>query len=238
MKKFLFLIPISLVAASSAFWLNTESSHTNISQPVASQEKSAVELFTQSDHALKQIIRHGDENSIAVLSSTLKELEKGLKQYEQQGFSVTKADELIAQYKQDSLAVSSLIPAYLQKLQTSDAYEQQNEKKFKASLDQIGLYELKATFEKLEQARVKYIKSPSQMTQDEYAQLSSSMKNIIRELYLDSMIEKPLYTYIDNHERYFQTIATVYNKVGVEKIERLTLNEYAIKGELQLLPKL
>jgi hypothetical protein len=238
MKKFLFLIPISLLAASSAFWLNTESQHTNVSHPAVAKEEGAIEMFTQSEHALKQIIRHGDEKSLTVLSSTLKELEGELTKYKQQGFSVAKADELISQYSQDTSAVSSVIPAYLQKLQASDTYEQQNEKKFKAALDQIGLYELKSTFEKLEQTRMSYIKTPSSLTQDEYSTLSINMKNIIQELYLDSTIEEPLYVYIDNHARYFQTIVTVYNKVGVEKIGRLSLNEYAIKGELQLLPKL
>lgn len=236
MKKFLLFIPISLLAASSVFWLSGESQQASVSSAVKVQD--AVALFGQSEHALKQMIRHGDEKSLGVLSASLKELDGKLVKYHKQGISVDKADVLITEYTQDSAEVAHVITPYLQKLQSTDVYEQQNEGKFKASLDQIGLYELKATFEKLELARMRYIKKPSLLTQDEYRELSVGLKSIIRELYLDSTIENPLYAYIDNHDRYFQAVVAVYNKVGMEKIERLSLNEYAIKGELQLLPKL
>lgn len=83
-----------------------------------------------------------------------------------------------------------------------------------------------------------YIKEPSERAAQNYLDVLSKMKRMITELYLDGSIEQPLFTYIDNHNNYFKTVASIYNKTGSERIYRLQEKGYAIKTELQLLPKL
>ena len=60
---------------------------------------------------------------------------------------------------------------------------------------------------------------------------------MITELYLDASIEKPLLGYIENHAHYFETVVSVYTTVGLESINRIHKNSYAIKAQLELLPK-
>lgn len=237
MKKLLLVVPFGLLAATGLVWYGGQG-ESGEKAPLAITSKNPTELFKMSEHSLRQIVRYGDEKSLTSLEGSLESLESVLGQYKQQGVSVSKAEDLISRYHADAAKVSEAAPAYLKQLKMTDAIEEKHEEAFVRSLNQIGLYELKSTFEKLERARLNYLKDPMPSTQKEYAEVSSKMKEIISELYLDSEIEQPLFAYLDNHKRYFQTVVALYTEAGVERIGRLRSSGYAIKTELQLLPVL
>ena len=107
-----------------------------------------------------------------------------------------------------------------------------------ASVEQIGLYELKTNYSDLDKLRLSYIKEPSLESKNAYESKLKELKLIINELYLDSAIEAPLFAYLDNHQFYLDTISRAYADLGYERIYHLRKNSYAIRTELQLLPTL
>ena len=239
MKKLLILIPAGLLAATGLLWMNSDHSVITKSTPasVETLPQSSVELFTFNEHSVRQIVRYGDEKAIPSFKASMNALDSALLKYKQLGLETENTQSMISQYKQDSTYLTQTASLYSQKLHSYSNFEKKTEKTFLLSLEQIGLYELKKTLIDLDKTRLAYIKEPSLTTQKEYEEVSTNMKKIISELYLDTAIEKPLFSYIDNHDHYFQTIVSIYSKTGLERINRLQENSYAIKAELQLLPK-
>lgn len=88
----------------------------------------------------------------------------------------------------------------------------------------------------LNKIRKDYIKEPSAETKLAYETKYGQIRSIIGELYLDTTIEQPLFAYLKNHKHYLDAIFSAYNDIGYERINRLRINGYAIKTELQLLP--
>ena len=239
MKKMFLLLPVGLVAASGFFLLSSQNSvdSTTIQKvEISVASKNSEQLFTLSQDSLREIVRHGDVNSIAVLEESVGELESRLPRYERQGLNVGKVKTLISQYKEDASVLSQTAQPYLEKIKGYDSYEEKKEEKFLIAIDQIGLYELKTTYKQLSKIRVDYLKEPSAELAQEYRTSAETLTQTIKELYLDSAIEDPLYAFINNHKGYFETVAICYNKAGVERVNRLRQNSYAIKTELQMLP--
>lgn len=236
MKKLFLFAPAGLLAATGIALIGLE--YSNPDQNGGKSPKSPEELFTQSQNSLRSIIRHGDKNQVSVLNSTLKNLESSLSVYEKKGLNIDKVEQMIERYANDSLLCAKATEAYAQKIKTSEHYEQQNGEKFNVALEQIGLFELTEANKRLDKKRLDYIKEPTLEHKEEYLNHVSLMKQTIVELYLDSEIEKPLYSYLDNHKGYFETIVSVYDKAGNERVNRIQNDAYAIKTELQMLPKI
>lgn len=240
MKKLLLFVPAVLLAATGLFWIG--SGYTTVS----GETKTVVQtlphdpraLFGLSEHSMRQIIRHGDEESLSVLKASLASLDTALAKLNEKGFSISTTKHLVAQYEYDSLKLTQAAAIHMKKLNTYDTFEHTQKKAFEQSLEQIGLYELQKTFEDLERTRLTYIKTPSTQVQQKYEKDLYTIKQTIRELYLDEASEKRLFAYLDNHNYYFQTIASIYTSAGIESIYRLTTNSYAIKADLQLLPNI
>jgi hypothetical protein len=237
MKKLLLLIPVGLLAATGLFWMNVEDSKVKVSS-VESLSVYPQEIFASSEHSLRQVIRHGNEKSLSEFKNSLDKLDSSLIKYKEQGLVVETTEEMIVQYRQDGMSVTKAASPYLKKLDTCSDFERDNEKAFAVSLNQIGLYKLKTINASLDKARSDYIKEPSAQAEQNYFKIASNMKQTISELYLDGLIEQPLFDYIDNHNSYVKTVASIYNEVGSERIYRLQEQGYAIKTQLQLLPKL
>jgi hypothetical protein len=240
MKKFLLLIPIGLLAATGVFWFTTENNIASIQNTpsTAALPHGSQELFTDSERSLRQIIRHGDDNSIKRLSSTLDAIKNELSVRQKQGFDVKNIEMLLSKYKQDSTLLSNKFAPYLKQLHQYDQFEETHEKIFLTSIEQIGLYELKTAYAELSKVRTEYIKEPSDKSKMAYETQLDKVNQIITELYLDSAIEKPLFDFLANDKHYFETINTAYNEIGFERIHQLRSTGYAIKTELQLLPTL
>lgn len=239
MKKIFLLVPVTLAAAGGLLWINSQTPlHQKSSSGIERVSKSPEQLFTLSQDSLRLIVRHGDEKSIAALEASIGELEKMMVNYEHQGLPIEKTEKLILQYKSDSMALSLAAKPSMEKLRTFDREETQQEDKFLLSIDQIGLYELKAAYKKMDKTRLNYLKEPSEELENQYRLQSDNVKEMIRELYLDSVIEDPLYAYIDAHKGYFETVTISYKKAGLDRVHRLRENAYAIKTELQMLPTL
>jgi len=237
MNKLLFLIPVGLLAAKGIFWMNFENSKESVPSAMPLPQYPQ-ELFALSEHSLRQVIRYGDKKSLAEFKISLDKLDSSLTKYKQLGLGVGETREMIVQYKEDSANVTQAAFPYFKKLDIYSDFERDNEKTFILLLSQIGLYELVTTNANLDKARLEYIKEPSGQAEQNYLKVVSNMKQIITELYLDSAIEQPLFAYIDNHNHYFQTVVSIYGETGTERIYRLRDNGYAIKAQLQLLPKL
>lgn len=239
MKKLLLLIPVGLLAAAGLMWTNYEhnisSKETTAAVEILTQDP--VQLFSLGERSVRQMIRDGNEKSISSFQSYNDALDAALIKYKNSGIETQKAQEMLAQYKQDSQHLTQTASLYSQKLQTYSKLEQNQEKAFGLSLDQIGLHDLKTTFSNLEKARLEYIKKPSETAQQKYEKLTNDLTRMINELYLDEDIEKPLLTYIENHTHYFETVVSIYTTAGLESINRLHANSYTIKAQLELLPK-
>jgi hypothetical protein len=239
MKKLFLLIPAGLFALSIGTVLSIEYNKPSSSQAVVQKVATTpADIFAVNEGELRQILRYGDEKALNAFPESLNALDGFLSRYHAQGLDTSKIDALVIQYVQDGIKVTQSAPAYMKTLKTTDTYERAHEKKFEVALEQIGLYELKESFENLEKVRLAYIKKPTVELGDTYLSLHQKMKNIITELYLDSSIENPLFAYIDNHKLYFKTVASMYDAIGTDKIERLNTNSYAIQTQLQLLPTL
>lgn len=238
MKKFLLLIPVGLLAATGVFWITTENNIASIqnSPSIATTPHGSQELFSDSERSLRQIVRHGDENAIKRLTLSLDAIHDELSVRQKQGYDVKNIEILLSQYKSDSTLLSDKFTPYLKQLHQYDQFEEKNEKSFLISIEQIGLYELKTSYEELNKFRTDYIKEPSDQTKTAYELQSDKVNQIITELYLDSAIEKPLFMYLANHKHYFEAINSAYNNIGLNHIHQLRSNGYAIKTELQLLP--
>lgn len=237
MKKIFLFIPIALAVGGGLFWMSSQgfSSQNSVVEETLSS-KSPEQLFSLSQESLKLIIRHGDKESTLVLNESVSTLETMLDKYKQQGLNVNKAENLIAQYKEDSRILSDAAQPFLEKLHQYDSEEDRTEAEFLLSIEQIGLRDIQLEYKKLCRLRLDYLKEPSVELEDEYRIHSSALLQIIRELYLDSSIEKPLYAHINNHKGYFETVGMYYKKAGIERVHRLRENSYAIKTELQMLP--
>lgn len=238
MKKFLLLIPVGLLAATGVFWFTTENNIASIqnSPAIEALPHGSQELFTYSERSLRQIVRHGDENAIKQLNTSLGAIHDELSVRQKQGFDVKNIKTLLSQYKRDSTLLSEKFTPYLKQVHQYDQFEEKNEKSFLVSLEQIGLYELKTSYVELNKFRTDYIKEPSDQAKIAYETQLDKVKQIITELYLDTAIDKPLFDYLANHKNYFEAIDTAYNNIGFDHIYQLRSNGYAIKTELQLLP--
>lgn len=239
MKRFLLVIPIGLLAMTGIFWVVTEKStpkstqHSTVQIPLGERE-----LFAQSEHALRQIVWHGDEKSILLLRTSLDTMKIKLAAYKKQGFGTTKLENMLSLYQEDSTLLSEKLAPLLSRLYQYDQFEQSHEEPFIVSIDQIGLYELKSAYHNLDLMRKNYVKEPTDTAKMAYETEHARIRGIISELYLDAAIEKPLFTYLDNHKNYFDAITVTYKDIGYERINRLRTNAYAIKSELQLLPSI
>ncbi len=237
MKKLFLLVPAGLFALSLGTVLTIEYNKPSSSMAVVSNiAKTPADIFAINEGELRQILRYGDAKALNAFPESLNALDGFLERYHTQGLDTSKVDGLILQYVQDSIKVTQSAPKYMETLKNTDAYERANEKKFETSLEQIGLYELKESYKNLEKVRLAYIKEPTVALGDEYLKLHGEMKNIISELYLDSSTEEPLFSYIDNHKLYFNTVTSMYDAIGAERIVRLNVNSYAIQTQLQMLP--
>lgn len=236
MKKLLLLFPIGLLAASGWFWFNSSDTVTKPNAAYEIQPKQSSALFAQSEQSLRQIIRHGNPNAITMLDTTLNTLSLQLASRKKEGISVEQTERLLAQYRKDSRIVADTFTPALKQLHYYDAIETDREKQFLTSLDQIGLYELKTAYEELTNRRTDFIKAPDQNRKDAYNEQLNTVKTIISELYLDSEIDQPLFSFLNNHKLYFDLVADTYAKVGYDRINRLRQTGYSIRSELQLLP--
>ncbi|HQS67819.1 MAG TPA: hypothetical protein PLM93_11600 [Sulfuricurvum sp.] len=239
MKKFLILIPVGLLATAGLVWSNYGHSVTQKSVTPSTKilTEDPVKLFSLGERSVRKMIRDGDEKSISSFHSYSDALDAAIMTYTKLGIDTHDAKEMLSQYKIDNNQLTQTASLYSQKLHTYSQFEQNQEKAFQVSLDQIGLYELKVTFKNLNKARVDYIKEPSQKTQAKYEDLTNEMSKMINELYLDTSIEQPLIAYIENHAHYFETVASIYTATGLESVNRLHTNSYRIKAQLELFPK-
>lgn len=199
--------------------------------------KSPIDLFILNERTMRQIVRNGDQSSYDVFPNTLSQINAALVTYHDKGFKTDKIHMLIEQYEKDTNLMLRKITPYMSELSKESHYEKINESKFMEKLDQIGLYELKEQYKRIEKERIDYIKKPSMELKETYLNDVNKLKEIISELYLDSSIENVLFGYVNNHKLYFQTIDSVYTHVGFETIERMRDNGYAIKTELEFLPR-
>ncbi|MDD2839382.1 MAG: hypothetical protein PHX59_10540, partial [Sulfuricurvum sp.] len=76
MKKLLLLLPVGLLAATGFFWmaLNPASSTTKNVAAESHTPRTSAELFSDSERLLRQIVRHGDEQSIQPLEMSLDQI--------------------------------------------------------------------------------------------------------------------------------------------------------------------
>lgn len=239
MKKLLLLIPVGLLAAAGFLWTNYDHTvHQNTATAsTKALTKDPAQLFTLGERSVRQMIRDGDEKSISSFQSYSDALDAALITYKKLGIETQSAQEMLSQYKQDSQHLTQTASLYSQKLHTYSKFEQNQEKAFQLSLDQIGLHDLKTTYKNLDKSRAAYIKEPSLKTQVKYEELTKDMTKMIDELYLDESIEQPILSYIENRTHYFETVVSVYTTAGLESINRLHTNSYTIKAQLELLPK-
>lgn len=239
MKKMILLIPIGLLATTGVFWIATAEKNSPPPKSIESAlPKGPQALFTYSEHSLRQIIRHGNQSSIITLQKTLDAIDAELTKNKERGFNIDKTQAMFSEYKKNSQFISDTFAPFTPKLKEYDRFEQTHEKAFMTALDQIGLRELKTAYTELEKLRLEYIKTPTNEEKIAYTEQYNKLKIMISELYLDTAIDKPLYTYLDNHNLYFKTIDTAYSSIGFENILKLQKNTYAIKAELQLLQTL
>lgn len=232
MKKLLLLIPVIVVAGVGAYWTTIPKTPADIPKMALSPQA----LFLTSEHDLRQIIRHGDPKAIVLLQTSLETLDLNVKEQGTHGFPVEKLQQMLHTYQQDSRLLSETFAPALSQVHQYDHFENDHEQEFYASIEQIGLYELKTAYTNLNSLRKDYLKEPSDEKKMMYEGHIKRTRQMINELYLDTAIEKPLYQYLDNHKRYFNAISTAYSVIGYDRINRLRTNGYAIKAELQILP--
>lgn len=237
MKKSLFIIAIILIGGASAL-LITYSQQS--SAPTSSAPKTSTKLskdpFTNSEYAFRQITRHGDSQAIELLKESIAQMDTKLQKYRQEGLSNEKLQSAFGSYKEDIFYVSKRFTPYLDQLRQYDQFETSHEPFFLKAIDQIGLYELKSAYTDLTMTRQNYFKAPSAKTEAAYTEQIEKTKTMVMDLYLDSLIEKPLIDFLNNHHHYFQTVASGYSDAGYSRIERIKQTSYAISTELQLLP--
>ncbi len=190
MKKMFLLLPVGLVAASGFMLFSSQNSvdsTTTQKSEISVASKNSEQLFTLSQESLREIVRHGEAESIAVLEKSVGELEARLPRYERQGLNVSKVKTLISQYKEDASVLSQTAQPFLEKIKRYDSYEEKEEEKFLLAIDQIGLYELKTTYQKLSKIRVDYLKEPSDELAKEYRASAETLTQTIKELYLEPL---------------------------------------------------
>ncbi len=237
MKKVLLIIPAGVLAATGFFWMN----HDRPLQPpqaVTISGQDPQSLFSESERSLREIVRKGDSLAIASLDASTNALIQQLDDGRRHGMAVDTVENLLDSYREDTRVLSEKISPYLNALEEYDRFEHQHRETFLTALDQIGLYELKTSFDRLDKTRLEYIKSPSAEQYRSYVSQVSAIRSLIAELYLDAPIEQPLLSYLSNHAHYCETLSTAFNDIGLERIRRLRNNAYAIRTELQLLPRI
>lgn len=235
MRKLLLLIPVGLFAVTGFFWV-AMNPFGETSSSIEATPASEEELFARSESSLRQIVRRGDSQSVSTLTASLDTLTSRLVERGQNDTSIQKIDALLISYRQDTSILTQKIAPHMVQLQKTNQYESQNHEKFLSAMDQIGLYELITAYQEMDKLRKHYIKDPSEETIAQYETKSKRIHTIIAELYLDERIEKPLFDYLDNHRTYFRAITAAYRDIGVQRINRLRANGYAIRSAFQLLP--
>lgn len=240
MLKILFFVPFALIIITGAFWFSSNNTvlPTQKSSSANKLPDGEQALFLFAERSIRQIIRHGDMDAITVLHTSLDAIATKLVERKEQRLSVDGIEQLLTQYRQDSTYLAQTFSPRIHEIRLYDTFEHTHENTFLSAIEQIGLYELNTAYANLERKRAEYIKEPSNESKNGYLAQSEKIRKIIGELYLDSTIEKPLLTYLENHRLYFETIAMTYEKIGLERVKRLRYNGYAIKAELQLLPVL
>lgn len=240
MNKLLLLLPVSLLVAIGFLWATLEPTHTQTNYSASIQEipNGVRELFSLNEHSLRKIVRHGDQGSISLINESFDAISTKLSKHKKEGYQITNLENILASYKEDSLFLTQKFTPRLDNLHRYDQFEHSHEKLFITSLEQIGLYELKSAYFELDTIRNRYLKEPTEVDKIAYERENQRIHQIIAELYLDALIEKPLFAYLDNHKLYFDTVSSAYNEIGYERIKRLRTNAYAIKSELQLLPSI
>lgn len=240
MRKILFFIPLALAMATGAFWFSAGNTALAGQKPPSAEKLPDGEqaLFALAERSLRQIVRHGDMDAISVLHTSLDAIATELVKRKEQRFSVDGIEQLLTQYRQDSIHLAQTFSPRIREIRLYDTFEHEHENNFLSAVEQIGLYELNTAYSDLAKRRAGYIKEPSDESKNGYLAQSEKVKKIIEELYLDSTVEKPLIAYLENHRLYFETIAVTYEKIGLERVKRVRSNGYAIKAELQLLPVL
>lgn len=236
MKKLFLFMPAGLLAATGIALIGLEYSKPDLNSERLSKSPEA--LFTDTQNALRSIVRHGDKRQMESLTASLNQLESSLSVYEKKGLNIDSVEAMIQRYGRDSLQCAKVGASHADALRKQEHYENRYGVKFNMAMEQIGLFELNEANKRLDKKRLDYIKEPSQEHKDAYVNHVAMMKQIIADLYLDGEIEKPLYSYLDNHKGYFDTIASVYDQVGYERVKRVQNDAYAIKTELQMLPKI
>ncbi len=240
MKKLLLLLPLGLFAASGIYWLSSglnpknERTHTILSSETLPQSNQ--ELFTYSEHQFNAILRHGNKQSIVQLNQSLNLLSKNIHNYKSQGYDIQELEDKLSTYQNDTAFITSKLITKLQQLHQYSQSEQDEEAKFLTTLEQIGLYDLKKSYNNLDTLRKNFIKEPTKENKIAYDIEYKHLNSAINDLYLDRKMEEPLYNYITNHKNYFETLTAIYDDVGYKRISYLHENSYAIKAQLQLLP--
>jgi hypothetical protein len=238
MKKLLLLIPVSLLAVSGFFWFTHDSATPQMQSVTTHQSMptGARALFSLNESSLRKIIHHGDTESVSLINTSFNAIESKLKEHQKAGYSISKLQNILSTYKEDTTFLTQKFSPQLEALRQCDQFEFSHEKPFLTSVDQIGLHELKSAYFKLDTIRNRYLKNPTVDDKLAYEHENQRLHNIIVELYLDTPIEAPLLAYLENHKHYFEVISSAYEEIGYKRIERLRTNAYAIKSELQLLP--
>jgi len=238
MKKLLLLIPFALFTAIGVYSITaTPTPQSSKSIPSVSQlPKDNQALFSFAERNIREMIRHGDEKSTNNINQSLDALSLKLHNTKKKGFNINKVEEMLLLYKQDTSLVCTKFTPKLKELHHYSRFEEEREKEYLTSIEQIGLYELKAAYADLDKIRQNYIREPSEEMEISYISAHKHLKEIIAELYLDNTIEEPLFSYLANHKHYLTTVSVTYNDIGIERINRLRSNGYAIKAEIQLLP--
>lgn len=238
MKKMLIIFSFSALAFAGVAMVAVE--YASVEDIAAREQKRATasDVFAQNERLMREIFRHGDKKSLEALPQSVNNLNHSLVQYQKSGIDLSAINQIAKQYTKESIEVSRMAYPFLDTLKQSSSYEKQSEKKFMASIAQIGLNELIESTDKMQSARLKYIKEPTTAHAEEYELFCETTRQLCVELYLDEKSESVLLGYIDNHKKYFQTIASMYKNIGVSKIETLRDYTASLKAELQLLPNI
>lgn len=238
MKKLLLLLPIALFAATGMYWItaNPANQSTKTVPSATALPDGSQALFSFTERNLREMIRHGDEKSNNNINESLNALSLELHNQKNKGLNVDRLEQILSLYKQDTSLVCTKFAPKLKELYQYSRFEEEKEKGYLTSIEQIGLYELKTAYADVDKIRQNYIKEPSEDKKIAYISAHKHLQEIIGELYLDSTIEEPLLSYLANHKHYLNTVSAAYNDIGLERINRLRSNGYAIKAELQLLP--
>lgn len=238
MKKMLIIFSFSALAFAGVAMVAVEYASVEGLAQREQKKTTASDIFAQNERLMREIFRYGDKKSLEALPQSVNNLNRSLAEYQKDGIDLSTINAIAKQYTKESIEASRMAYPFLDSLKQSSSYEKQSEKKFMASIAQIGLNELTDSIDKMQNARLKFIKEPTDAHAEEYALFVETSRQLCVELYLDEKSESVLLGYIDNHKKYFQTIASMYKNIGTSKIENLKNYTASLKAELQLLPNI